>query len=210
MSIDNFKAHFPAKKNFPSDIPIYQISVKGNPKAEYYSPKSVYSFKKFGYNNIQVIEAVTPDTYQDRFRFSDRRIYGSGKSREWDHIEKVIWESHAKVWEMIDRPSIVIEHDCILKNPLDGFIYNYPLFSFGATPDYRSLAACAYFIQPYMAKHMLEETIHSEIHMPVDGYIHLKEPWYPLGKLPKWHYPWVFAMHYINDEIGTIKKKLGS
>ena len=43
------------------DIPIYQIAITGNEVSEYYSQKSIESFNKFGYYNIERIEATTPE-----------------------------------------------------------------------------------------------------------------------------------------------------
>ena len=45
------------------NIPIYQIVISGNSVSEYYAEKSVYSFQQLGYNNIQRVEATTPDNY---------------------------------------------------------------------------------------------------------------------------------------------------
>lgn len=190
------------------DIPIYQILIPNNPISEYYSQKSVYSFNQLGYNNIIPVEATTPDNMPDYLSFSEKRVYSNGKGREWIPEEKAIWYSHYRCWESIDRPSIIIEHDCILNKELPDWISKRSIWSLGMTEKGKNLAALCYFIKPSAARKLIRNAMDRMTIGPVDGRIHDFQPWYPRDKLPKKYIDrFVFATHYIDPDVGTTKPK---
>lgn len=203
--------------------PIFVIWVPGNDKSEYYSKKTINSWIKAGYKNIRKIEGSTADSYQGIFNFSEYRRYRSGKYREWDPVEKYIWESHWKAWKAaskLKRGSIIIEHDALFYrgrkiHPDTKF---YPLYSLGVTNSkkknnaYGCIAACAYWIHPSMAKTLVglaDASNKNPIRAPVDGYIHSQQPWYPWSPISKTYArKYLPVKHFINPDIGTIKEKL--
>lgn len=189
------------------NIPIYQIVISGNKVSEYYAEKSVYSFNQLGYNNIQRVEATTPDNMPDFLNFADFRYYGPSRRREWLLEEKAIWYSHYKCWEKVETPSIVIEHDCILYRNIPDHLFKRNLWSFGMTKNELNLAGCGYFIKPSAAKKLMTAR---RISQPVDAWIHSKEPWYEYGRLSSGYIEKnICATHYINSEVGTTKPTLG-
>lgn len=189
------------------NIPIYQIVISGNEISEYYSEKSVYSFNQLGYNNIERVEATTPQTMPDFLPFLKQRHYHSKKSRKWLKEEKAIWYSHYMCWDKIKEPSIIIEHDCMLYREIPDHLLKRNLWSFGMTEGYMNLAALGYLIKPSGAKKLM--TLRA-ISSPVDGWIHENEPWYEHGRLSKeYRMKNICAKHYINEEVGTTKPTLG-
>ena len=195
------------------DIPIYQIVISGNSVSEYYAEKSVYSFGQLGYNNIQRVEATTPDNYSSMWPpaflpFKQSREYSAKRSRDWLPEEQAIWYSHYTCWERVDQPSLIIEHDCMLYKEIPDHLSKRNLWSFGMTEDGRNLAALGYYIKPSAAKRL--RGIQS-ISAPVDAWIHRLQPWYEYGRLSKNYIDKnVCAKHYINEEVGTSKPTVGA
>jgi len=203
------------------DIPIYQIAITGNEVSEYYSQKSIESFNKFGYYNIERIEATTPENIPSFLNMGPRRKYTSKISREWSQEEIAIWYSHFSAWKKISQPSIIIEHDCILHKNIPDILFKRNLWSFGYTKfddksHRNSLAALAYFIKPSGAKKLMKEALaYKGIWFPVDVHIHDyqrkgKDYWYQLGRMSKKNLDsYTCATHYINPDIGTSKPSMG-
>jgi len=190
------------------DIPIYQIVISGNSVSEYYAEKSVYSFRKLGYNNIQRVEATTPDDSPSFLPFTPSREYNETRSREWIPEEKAIWYSHYASWERVDQPSLIIEHDCILYRKIPDHLSKTNLRSFGMTEDGRNLAALGYYIKPSAARRL--RGIKS-ISVPVDAWIHRLQPRYEYGRFSKNFIDKdICAEHYINKEVGTSKPTIGT
>jgi len=202
--------------------PVFMIWVPSNEKSQYYAKKTRASWRIAGYRNVKKIEGATPDTYQGIFNFTDYRRYPSGKFREWDFMEKIIWESHWRAWKAaseLDRGSIIIEHDALFYrdrkiHPSTKF---YPLFSLGVTHSkkknsnaYGCIAACAYWIQPDMARTLVKLSDSNKIIKgPVDGYLHSHQPWYPWSPISKkYAKEYLPVKHFINPSVGTIKEKL--
>lgn len=197
-------------------LPIYQIVLPNNPISEYYAEKSVESFDKFGYTNVIRVYGATPDNMPSFLNFSEQRVYTKNKAREWLPEEKAIWYSHYRCWHKVSShnhkkpylgPSLIIEHDCILTKELSPDFTKRNLFSFGRTDDNRNLAALGYYIKPSKAKELL---FINHITMPVDGFLHNHQSWYPRGKFKRDYInSHICAHHYINPEIGTTKPTIG-
>ena len=50
----------------------------------------------------------------------------------------------------------------------------------------------------------------NQITMPVDGYLHSKQEWYPRGTFKREYIDTnICAEHYINPDIGTTKPTIG-
>lgn len=189
------------------NIPIYQIVISGNEISEYYSEKSVYSFNQLGYNNIERVEATTPDSMPDFLSFTKYRWYNPRSRRHWLVEEKAIWYSHYACWEKVKEPSIIIEHDCILYREIPDHLLKRSLWSFGMTEDRKNLAALGYLIKPSASKKLMSI---KSITGPVDGWIHPNEPWYEKNELSKEYVDKnICAKHYINKDVGTTKPTLG-
>ena len=200
-------------------LPVLLITLKDNEIAQHYTKKTVESWKDHGYHNIRLVNAVTPETIKNvdnPVHFSDRRTYMSGRSREWNPIEKAIWESHRKCWEILftksDSRGIIIEHDCILHRALDENIYQHQIASFCCSPtkNYFSLAAAGYWVRRRGLACLMTFCKNTVIHGPVDGYIHS----WQYGRFPEKHLPMAFvnesihAFASLDEEVGTTKPKL--
>ena len=199
------------------NIPIFQIAISGHGVSEYYSEKSLETWRSHGYRNIIRHEATIPSTMKNIFSFAKDRKYSNGKSREWDSQEKGIWESHYTAWEKLVKanvPCIIIEHDCYLTSDLQRGIRSFPLYSFAMNEPKKSnisspIAACGYYIVPFFAKHLMEESTCRDVIAPVDGFIHNHEPWYPYAFNDKQRSSGLWpGKHIIVPSIGTVKKKL--
>lgn len=218
---------------FDEDIPVLRIKVTGNEKSEYYSKITDESFKFIGYNNIQTVEACTPDTisefesqYKLEFDIGRMRYYKNNlKSgvkywREWDIYEFAIWYSHVSAWHKVvelDRPCIVAEHDCVLFRDFSERFKNEKLLSFGANPHYSSrkpiytpLAALGYYITPLLASRMIGRAKRKKIDDPVDGFIHTtcQKAYTNYRFTVKTFHDIVCAIHNIDTSVGTVKPKL--
>lgn len=199
---------------FSKSIPILQIAISGNKVSEYYSSRSIESFRKMGYNNFKRVEATVPETYKGLIEFTHDRVYGSRKRRPWDPAELAIWESHLSCWKKViesDTPCIIIEHDCIhdINSAIRKDVSRYPLFSLAVSEKSNNIAACAYYIKPLMAKRFTYLCENRIMTTPVDGFIHEHEPWYPYSPIPEGFIKrFLPCRHYINPDIGTVKKKL--
>lgn len=197
------------------NIPIYVISISNNEISQYYRKIADESFLKRGYSNLIHHEATLPDTIPESnyLNFAENRIYTSKRKRNWNATEKAIWYSHTEAWKRIiesGQPSIIIEHDCILTKKISKSITKFPLFSFACSTRNHSLAAVGYYIKPDRANSMLNDILTQEIIIPVDGFIHSKEPWYPYGVLEKdWIKNNIFARHFIHSQVGTNKERIG-
>ena len=201
--------------NIDKNIPIYVISISGNEISQYYRKIADESFLKKGFTNLIHHEATLPNTIPEPnyLNFAENRIYTSKRRRIWNVTEKAIWYSHTEAWKRIiesGQPSIIIEHDCILTKEISNSITEFPLFSFACSTRNHSLAAVGYYIKPDCASDMLNEILLKKIVVPVDGFIHLKEPWYPYGILEReWIKNKIFARHFIHSNVGTNKRRIG-
>lgn len=196
-------------------IPIYQIAISNDNISEYYKSLSIESFNKFGYYNIIHYEAIVPDTIPSGpLEFTEKRIYTPKRQREWKEVEKAIWYSHFLLWQKIGKlktPVIVIEQDCILKKEISSHITKRPIFSFACSMNSHSLAAVGYYITPLAANRMIYRCLSRPNSCPVDGFIHARQPWYPMGILDKqWRDNNVFARHCVNTELGSNKGIIGT
>jgi GR25 family glycosyltransferase involved in LPS biosynthesis len=198
------------------NIPIYVISISNNEISQFYRKITDESFLKRGYSNLIHHEATLSSTIPEPnyLNFSNKRVYSSKKERNWRDTEKAIWYSHTEGWKKVIEsgiPGIIIEHDCVLIRKIPKSITKFPLFSFACSTRNHSLAAVGYYIKPERASTMLNEVLNQEIKLPVDGFIHSKEPWYPYGILEKeWIKNNIFARHFINSKIGTNKERIGA
>lgn len=197
--------------NIDKNIPIYQIVIRDNEISEYYSEKSIYSWNQLGYNNIQRVDAVTPEDLPGFIKFSDVRRYTKKREREWIPEEKAICYSHYKCWAMVKEPSIIIEHDCMLYRELPDILLKRNLWSFGMTDKQRNLAALGYVIKKSGAKKLMHACTEKKLLGPIDGLIHHFQPWYKSTKSGKlsdgYTNKFVAAQHYIDPEVGTTKPK---
>jgi len=199
-------------------IPVWVIRVKGSSICNHYLPVTVNSWRYFGFSDINLFDACTPDNWEIHeyysklppISFAEKRIYRTGRSRRWVPTEKQIWMSHYSMWHKcieLDTPIFIIEHDCRLVRPFqNGFNRGRNLFSFGMATDKKNLAGLGYFITPEHAKRMFTITGNRVIVGPVDGYIHASQPWYPRGLLDdKYIKEHIYAKHLVNEEVGTTK-----
>jgi hypothetical protein len=169
------------------NIPILTISISDNALSQHYKNLSNRSFEKFGYKNHIHVEG--PTKFSDELTFRSKRVYRSGRERDWRESEKCIWVAHFNAWQRVcdlDEVCIVKEHDCIMTRPFSESIY-HPLFSFAATTKTpaHSCAAVGYIINPTYAKRLINISNDYNIHAPVDGIIHGEEPWVSYGVLDK-------------------------
>lgn len=218
---------------FDDDIPVLRIKMTGNKKSEYYSKITDDSFRFIGYDNIQTVEACTPDTIDQfhsrfnlQFEVGRMRHFKMDTSvkywREWDKYELAIWYSHISAWHEVvkhNRPCMIVEHDCVLFRDLPIEYRKEKLLSFGANPHYNlvkgrvfytPLAALGYYIVPELANRLIGRAQRKKIDEPVDGLIHRtckKRYQYKRFTSGPFH-DTVSAIHYIDKEVGTVKPKL--
>ena len=200
-------------------VPVLLIRLKGDKTSQHYTKKTIESWKDHGYHNIREVNAVTPQSIKNVGKpilFSDLRTYPSGRTREWNPIEKAIWESHRKCWNILftghDVGGIIIEHDCVLHRALDENIYQHQIASFCCSPikNYFSLAAAGYWARRRGLACLMSFCQGTRIKGPVDGYIHS----WQYGRFPEKHLPMSFVNESIHafasfdEEVGTTKPRL--
>jgi len=196
-------------------VPIFILGIKNNEVSQWYEEQCIDNFKKFGYNNLTHFEAIVPETMGNELTFASHRHYNANRKRDWDVVEKAIWYSHYYLWckcVELDETIIVAEHDCMMTKEFTPFVLEHGLFSFAATTKTsHSIAGVGYIITPKYARRLIRHALSNELVMPCDGFIHsfqIKRMKY--GKFDnKFLHKQVFARHYVNPKIGTVKKSVG-
>ena len=112
----------------------------------------------------------------------------------------------------LNETIIVAEHDCMMTKEFTPLVTEHGLFSFAATTrTAHSIAGVGYIITPPYAKRMVKRATTISIKSPCDGFIHS----YQLKRMKyrelsnKFLHKQVFARHYVNPKIGTVKKSVG-
>lgn len=196
-------------------VPIYIIGMKNNEVSQYYEKLCIDNFTKFGYNNLTHFEAIVPKTLGNELTFASHRYYSPTMKRNWDVVEKAIWYSHYYLWckcVELDETIIVAEHDCMMTKSFTEFVLDHGLFSFAATTrTSHSIAGVGYIITPKYARRLTRHAESEEIKIPCDGFIHsFQHKRMKYGRFDsKFLHKQVFARHYINPKIGTVKKSVG-
>jgi len=196
-------------------VPIFILGMNNNVVSQWYEEQCIDNFKKFGYNNLTHFEAIVPETMGNELTFASHRHYNANRKRDWDVVEKAIWYSHYYLWckcVELDETIIVAEHDCMMTKEFTPFVLEHGLFSFAATTKTsNSIAGVGYIITPRYARRLIRHAESQEIQTPCDGFIHsfqIKRMKY--GKFDnKFLHKQVFARHYVNPKIGTVKKTVG-
>ena len=196
-------------------VPIFILGMKNNEVSQYYEKQCIDNFTKFGYNNLTHFEAIVPETMGNELTFASHRHYNANRKRDWDVVEKAIWYSHYYLWckcVELDETIIVAEHDCMMTKEFTPFVLEHGLFSFAATTKTsHSIAGVGYIITPRYARRLIRYAESQEIQTPCDGFIHsfqVKRMKY--GRFDnKFLHKQVFARHYVNPKIGTVKKTVG-
>lgn len=201
-------------------VPVLLITMKNNETSKHYTKLTLESWKDHGYHNIIQVNAVTPETIggvSAPIEFAEVRKYPNGRTREWNPIEKAIWESHRKCWKLLftkgDTGGIIIEHDCILQRALDENIYQHQIASFACNPRKNnfSLAAAGYWVRRRGLACLINFCNgFGKIQGPVDGYIHSWQVGrYPYKHLsPSFVKESIYAHVTLDDDVGTTKPKL--
>jgi len=105
---------------------IKMIALSDCPKSQYYSKICVERWEELGYN-ISLFEGTTPDTLGDELPFAERK---QTSGNVFTPTEKAIWYSHFRLWQSIEEPTYVIEHDTYPYRRLPDFgKNNFGLFS---------------------------------------------------------------------------------
>lgn len=198
------------------NIPIYIISISDDEQSQYLKNTYVIpSFSKYGYTNFIDIEAITPSNiseldYLNDLNFSEKRIYSSGRTRDWKITEKCIWYSHLKTWKKIEKNGngIVVEHDCELVRDLDQFVFRKNVSSFAAASNHgHVMPAVGYYLNQSIAKKMIRNLqTDYVIDAPVDGYLHFLQKELPYGMNADLKY--VYAYHMMPGTLETSKNRL--
>ena len=196
-------------------VPFFIIGMKNNEVSQYYEKQCIDNLTKFGYNNLTHFEAIVPETMGDELSFLPYRYYNMTRKREWDIVEKAIWYSHFYQWVKcaeLDETIVVVEHDCLMTKEFTPFVLDHGLFSFAATTrTSHSIAGVGYIITPKYARRLIRQAEEKEIFVPCDGFIHsFQNKRMPYGEFDnRFLHKQVFARHYVNPKIGTVKKTVG-
>jgi GR25 family glycosyltransferase involved in LPS biosynthesis len=196
-------------------VPIFILGMKNNEVSQYYEKLCIDNFTKFGYNNLTHFEAIVPETMGDELTFASHRYYNLTRRRDWDIVEQAIWYSHYYLWckcAELDETIIVAEHDCMMTKPFTEFVLDHGLFSFAATTrTSHSIAGVGYIITPKYARRLMRFAEKAEIKHPCDGFIHsFQSKRMPYGEFDnKFLHKQVFARHFVDPKVGTVKATRG-
>ena len=195
------------------NIPVYILYIHSN-VSYYYVARTTKSFIDTGYSNLFPISGITPGIMGNTdLIFNNRRIYPNMSGREWLPEEKAIWESHYILWHKCiyaNKPIIIAEHDCYMERPLPALVEKYDIFSFVKTGKNRSIPAVGYYLTPHAARKLIARAQTKPIESPVDGLIHsIQLKRMPFEFTQDYIDKYIYASHYINDDIGTSKPTIG-
>lgn len=158
------------------ELSAYVIVIRGNPTSEFYFDKIAPVWEEVGIK-LQRFDAFTPDTMPDTLTFyrneANKYRHLPTQSKEFSETEKACWYSHYTLWKRcveIDKPIIIIEHDCVPFNPKWLVYSNKEWFR-----SYDKGAMGCYMIKPLMADFICRITEKDGIYSGPLGHI---EYWY--------------------------------
>lgn len=189
---------------------IYQISIDDCDISQQYAALSRNSFERFGYGIIPW-KAITPNDVGPIFPFKFGEIRSRSTRGKFTSTEIAVWYSHASLWKhciSIDKPIIVIEHDCVLHKHLPDFsaVAWMPFAQRSMLPAAlvnlhlrrKSIVwvANAYYITPWQANRFYQQAMEEVISLNVDGFMAR----YTIEAKSR---PYVCASHYFTPELGN-------
>jgi GR25 family glycosyltransferase involved in LPS biosynthesis len=196
------------------------IQIPGNEISEYYMEKVLPSWHSFGYSPIP-FDAVVPETVSEQ----GAKIKFGVRKQKWKftETEKAIWYSHFNLWQhclTLDRPIIIIEHDCMLMEELPDFS-EYELLLFCLFHENygnqhikegieRPVSPCGgYYLTPRAAKCLTYKALCETITTNVDWTVHeafvefVDDRLFDIAKFQKYLQPYAVAYQYYEDHIGN-------
>lgn len=142
------------------------IVIEGDEKSEYYHDYCKPSWENIGVN-VERFKAITPSVLHKQKDLKFAKYSASPKyviknlNVEITNTEKACFYSHFRLWQesvFLNRPILILEHDCILQDPLKLW-YNA---DYGII-FYDRAAMGSYVIQPRFAKDLIEHMFSVEI-----------------------------------------------
>lgn len=159
---------------------VFLIRISDNPISMWFAGRSYESWYNAGFTDIQIIEAITPETMHDcgiDIKFAPIKSFGKYQ-RPFSDTEKCIFYSHAKALKIIQRktnPGIILEHDAELIEPLSDDVYKYDITSLGSirhvNGKFGQTPALSYLITPKISKMLYKHLTTITCHGNVDAYI---------------------------------------
>lgn len=154
---------------------IRMIVLSDCPKSQYYSKICVERWEELGYN-ISLFEGTTPDTLGDELEFLDAK---GTSGKPFTPTEKAIWYSHFRLWQTVQEPTYIIEHDTYPFRKLPKFEEDFGLFSIFPRNNRAWLKmeehvspGSGYYISERFATLLTASALSSKVRENVDGHIH--------------------------------------